>query len=307
MISANIAQFRDHLQFMENINCSEHNCTESHVSNIFFFSMETRRHFTIYQQVCCQNRVEGLLPTHCACPGIAQLSLMYGRNSCIFPAVLLALQLLAEHQATCCIVTFLQGQLRISVFITGMMSMPQQFGEVGYLIPYSMSRALALTQKELCTGLPPIWNMSLIFCFSKDSLFCFVHCPLSVFNFFTLEFLPNIVIVIVGEEGHSRGLVRPHFELFFQKGRSKGRNKPALFATESPLPRMVPGTWCPINIIGLINERMAVREDIIGSPAWQFSIFLLTSGKRIVSCWAGIRDGKNSSTLNCYQLYSFAL
>lgn len=82
---------------MENINCSEHNCTETHVSNIFLFSMETRGHFAIYQQVCCQIRVEGLLLTHCACPGMAQLSLMHGRNSCVFPTVPLELQRQAEY------------------------------------------------------------------------------------------------------------------------------------------------------------------------------------------------------------------
>lgn len=89
---------------MENINSCEHNGTESHVSNIFLFAMETRRHFAIYQQVCCQMRVEGLLPAHCACPGTVQLSLMRGRNSFVFPTAHLELRRLAESlgNALCC-------------------------------------------------------------------------------------------------------------------------------------------------------------------------------------------------------------
>ena len=105
---------------MENVNCREHNGTESHVSNIFLFAMETRRHFAIYQQVCCQISVEGLLPTHCACPGTVQLSLMHGRRCCVFPTAPLELQLLAESRAASCyVVTFLQGQLRVFCFHYG--------------------------------------------------------------------------------------------------------------------------------------------------------------------------------------------
>lgn len=104
---------------MENINCSEHNGTESHVSNIFLFAMETRRHFAIYQQVCCQIRVEGLLRTLCACPGMVQLSLMHGRNSCVFPTVPLELQRLAAYRAMCFVATFPRGQLKVFCFHHG--------------------------------------------------------------------------------------------------------------------------------------------------------------------------------------------
>lgn len=81
--------------------------------------METRGHFAIYQQGRCQIRVKGLLPTHRACPSLAQLSLMCGRNSCIFPTVPLELQLLAEYWAMCDAVTFQQGQLRVFCFQDG--------------------------------------------------------------------------------------------------------------------------------------------------------------------------------------------
>lgn len=84
-----------------------------------FFSMETRRRFAIYQQVCCQIRIEGLRPTHCACPGMVQLFLMYGRNSYVFPTVPFKLQQVAEYWAVCYIVTFQEGQLKISSFQYG--------------------------------------------------------------------------------------------------------------------------------------------------------------------------------------------
>ena len=191
MISANTTQFGDHLQFMENINYSEHNCTESHVDHIFLFSMETRRHFTIYQQVCCQIRAEGLLPTHCACPGMAQLSLMYGRNSCMFPAVPLEL---TELQASCRSVSVPQGQLRMFRFYYWndehalAVWRSQLSATLWYVkgIGLDIERAL----HRLATHLGLVHSSSAV---KMIPGFVLYFCPLSVFNFSSLEFLPNIV------------------------------------------------------------------------------------------------------------------
>lgn len=144
---------------MENINCSEHNCTESHVCSIFLFSMETRRHFAIYQQVCCQIRTEGLLPAHCACQGMAQLSLMHRRNSCTFPTVPLKLQQLAEYWAVCYTVTFQEGRLKVFCFQCGndKHALAVWRNQLSDTLQYV--KGIALTQKELCTCLLPISAM----------------------------------------------------------------------------------------------------------------------------------------------------
>ena len=68
-------------------------------------------------------------------------------------------------------------------------------------------------------------------------------------------------LLLVDEEGHGQGLARSHFELFFPEGQKKGQKQACLFATEFSLPRMIPGTWHPMNIIRLINEGPADRAD----------------------------------------------